>query len=476
MMRSWCVALKSALKLMAIINSLIMAAAPLMAHAGPNRDARLVVALTPAASGSPCHVAGERLDTTNLQVKGTLRPVRYFASVLATRIDGSAGLSAVQFGVRYQPESGEGVDVLGWTSCAPVVEADRAWPSSGTGIRLGWPTGETCRPGAVLGGRTGAAVVVGYFYCTAYGFDSLLVTPHPIDRMALVKACDGEPDTLESPDLFWRPSHLGAATFSPGGLIDGYNADLPISRSFHDEELYTWLLPPMMTDEQREILWTAEWPLPLVLGAGQWVLLENRCYRAGSHMEVSYDKQRRALMIDGLPWEEYDRTEPYRGLDELRHRAWFDWAESRILSAIAADEPDPILFGAAWLDSAGYDAARCVVENGTPIYFAHGSEARMRSLCCRTDPLRSSLVRPELRARLAAFQLLSWERPARRPTLAVRQWSSLFGSDTPDGAEGIAILEAACGDSSRWKFRFPTRELTRMATPGDKGAIIICMP
>jgi len=454
---------------------LLMMGAPPVA-AGPNRDARLVVALSPATAVSPCHPAGQRLDTMNLQVKGTLRPVRYFARVIVTRIDESAGLSAVQFGIQYQPESGEGVDVLGWTSCAPVVDADRAWPSAGTGIRLGWTGEEACRLGAALNGRSGAAAVVGYFYCTAYAFDSLRVTPHPVDRMALIKACGGEPDTLEAPGLFWRPSHLGAATFSPGGLIDGFNADLPVTRSFKDENVMTEFLPRAMTDEQREILWTAEWPLPLVVGAGNWILLENQCYRAGSHMEVSYDERRRALMIDGVPWQEYDQTSRYRALDELSQEARFTRADSRIRSAIEAGEANPIHFGAAWLDSAGYDATRCVVQGGAPVYFRKGQDVRTRFTCCVTDPLRSTLVRPELQARMAAFGLLSWEHPTRNSILVIHNRSTYSSGSGPDVAGAIALLGAACGDSSRWDIRFPVPGVTRMGTPGGRGDIIICMP
>ena len=77
---------------------------------------------------------------------------------------------------------------------------------------------------------------------------------------------------------------------------------------------------------------------------------------------------------------------------------------------------------------------------------------------------------------MAAFHLLMWERTTIGSTLQIRSRSGLSSSSGPEAGTAIALLAAACGDSSRWNHRFPVSGVTPMATPGGKGDIIICMP
>lgn len=217
--------------------------------------------------------------------------------VLVTDADSSDGISGVQFGIEYQPKMREGVDILSWTPCAPVVSSSPGWPDSGSGIRLSWSSGSDCRRGLQERNHSGVATVVGYFYCSAYSSDYLTLVVHPTDGVALVERCTGVRDTLESDTISFDTPHLGDVTFSPDGAAGrwtpcGIEGGVP-PRADSDGDPG---LPEFGVD-----LTTLDLakPVPITLTEGHGLFFNGRFYGPGHTVLMSYDPRSRRIFMDG---------------------------------------------------------------------------------------------------------------------------------------------------------------------------------
>ena len=82
------------------------------------------------------------------------------------------GITGVAFGIEYNGNSGEGVDVASWTMCGDL-QFDNGWPQSGGGNIMTWVGCQNTR----IGGDAIHAVV-GALYVYAYSADQLRITPN----------------------------------------------------------------------------------------------------------------------------------------------------------------------------------------------------------------------------------------------------------------------------------------------------------
>jgi hypothetical protein len=98
--------------------------------------------------------------------------------VMVAEVD-SVGFAGISMGIDYDPVAGQGVDVLGWTSCGdlefPNSGANGNWPAAGGGNRVAWDGIGNCQTTLVAGDST-FTVVVGAFYVYAYNDDIFEVT------------------------------------------------------------------------------------------------------------------------------------------------------------------------------------------------------------------------------------------------------------------------------------------------------------
>lgn len=194
---------------------------PPPAVADSQQNARLALHLQPRSGGSatlcgtsaPIDVPCQNFNTTGRTGVG------YDAYILATRLDAEYGLAGLSFGVQFDGERGQGVDVFGWTPCSTLEFSQRNWPESGGGIRLTWDRDRDCQR-EVLSSLEGARAIGGSIYVYAYGPDVLSVTPNYFDTYEEFQAADcADPTNLSNlPDRA-----RGALRFSSDGTVEGYN-------------------------------------------------------------------------------------------------------------------------------------------------------------------------------------------------------------------------------------------------------------
>ncbi len=118
---------------------------------------------SPNATGTPCSEYVTRADLLT----------GYDVYLVAVRIPPGVGVRSFNATVNYDDAPASGVDVLGWTSCAPENQTytTGAWPQSGSTIQFFW---SRCDPEA--GGDEGIQAVGGALYVTAYSPDRLEVS------------------------------------------------------------------------------------------------------------------------------------------------------------------------------------------------------------------------------------------------------------------------------------------------------------
>jgi hypothetical protein len=195
---------------------------PRIANAGPNENAKIVIHLATPTTKNACTRAEAQPSCASIVTAGDLSQ-GYFAYVLVVDADSAAGIAGVQFGIEYDQAENTGVDIFGWTKCTTLEFAMEGWPAAGTGTLLTWDSSTVCQRSQPGGSGSGVVAVAGYFYCTAYGADTLAITPRPADGLASIASCIAEEDTLESPSLQRNPSPLGFAVFTDGAEAPGYN-------------------------------------------------------------------------------------------------------------------------------------------------------------------------------------------------------------------------------------------------------------
>lgn len=205
------------------------------ATTGPDAGTKLLIHLLPATSRQTCgDNSGPRC--TSAVTAGGLFPSLYYAYLLAGDADATAGLSAIECGVDYDGTPHRGVDVFSWTSCVGTEVQHSGpngpWPTPGSGNLVIWDVSTSCQRREPGGPGTGVVATAGYFYMAAYDSDQLKVVPSPPRGQALVLDCAvnayivggaGFPPT--------GTSHLGFASFSPGGATAGFNpcgANVPV--------------------------------------------------------------------------------------------------------------------------------------------------------------------------------------------------------------------------------------------------------
>jgi len=139
------------------------------------------------------------------------QPKEYIAFLLIAGFDKEVGMTAVQFGIAYDPDQGSGIDVVGWQDCAALEWHAEDWPGAGTGNLLTWNQLEEC--------QHEEPVVVGMLQLEVYGPDRLVIIPRPVDSKAMIAACTPK-GAVSAPTAEFKPENLGWAGF---GDKKGYN-------------------------------------------------------------------------------------------------------------------------------------------------------------------------------------------------------------------------------------------------------------
>jgi hypothetical protein len=127
----------------------------------------------------------------------------------------SDGITGISMGIQYNGNTGQGLDVIGWTLCSDGIEYPNAgprgdWPASGGGNVVTWITCQETRIG-----NDGVHAVVGAFSVYAYSSDQMRITPNRnLDggssfALANCQGSEKHPDTLVT---------LGRAGFGTPGL------------------------------------------------------------------------------------------------------------------------------------------------------------------------------------------------------------------------------------------------------------------
>lgn len=202
-----------------LVVALALVAVSSVSYAGANANAKVAMHLGSVTTKNAC--SRGLVPCQGIVTNGGLYPPNiYFAYVLVTDGDATAGISGVQFGINYGgggPGDGVGFDSFGWTLCATLEfqQPAPAWPSSGGGNLITWDAGLACQTTEPGGAGTGVTAVAGYFYCGAYSPDCLSLGPRPVDNAGKVADCSSVEDLITG-----TPSHYGQACW---GTAAGYN-------------------------------------------------------------------------------------------------------------------------------------------------------------------------------------------------------------------------------------------------------------
>lgn len=193
------------------------------AHAGPNANAKILLHLLAPTTKNVCGRSDATPNCSGIVTAGGFYPQSYFAYLLVADGDSVAGIAGVQCGVSYNGTPNAGVDVYSWTNCATLEFTSTGWPDSGGGNLITWDKTTRCQRFEPDGPGTGVLAVAGYFYCAAYGADTLRVVPRPVDGLAKVADCAALEDTVASAYAPATWVSLGRAVFSLAGDVSGWN-------------------------------------------------------------------------------------------------------------------------------------------------------------------------------------------------------------------------------------------------------------
>lgn len=193
-----------------------------MVAAGVHSNAKILLHVATPTTKSSCSRPEATPACSDIVTEGILYPQCYFAYVLVTDADATAGVAGVQFGVDYIASEAVGIDVFSWHLCADMQFPSSTWPDSASGNLVTWNFQTRCQRSEPGGTGTGVVATAGYFYCSAYTPDVVRIIPRDSDGIASVGACDGEVDVVDDLFINYSPPHLGYVAFSTGALTAGY--------------------------------------------------------------------------------------------------------------------------------------------------------------------------------------------------------------------------------------------------------------
>src|SRR5512140_3523843 len=104
-----------------------------LSFAGPNANAKIQLHLAAPTTKAMCTRTIAKPACSAIVTHGNLYPSLYFAYVLVTDGDATAGIAGLQFGIQYHGALGAGVDVYTWTLCAALEfqQPSPVWPANG---------------------------------------------------------------------------------------------------------------------------------------------------------------------------------------------------------------------------------------------------------------------------------------------------------------------------------------------------------
>jgi hypothetical protein len=201
-----------------LVAGLATVALSTVSQAGPNANAKIQLHLLAPTTKSQCTRLSATPACNAVVVQGGLAPTYYYAYVLVTDGNATAGIAGLEFGIQYNGSPNAGVDIFGWTLCATLEfqQPSPVWPASGGGNLITWDSTNRCQVFEPGGPGTGVVANAGYFYLGAYTADILSITVRPVSGFAKVATCAAEEDIVTT----GTPSHLGSAGF---GGAPGYN-------------------------------------------------------------------------------------------------------------------------------------------------------------------------------------------------------------------------------------------------------------
>lgn len=207
-----------------LVASLVLLLSAHQTFAGANANAKILIHLTPPTAKVPCTRSAARPACGDIVTEGDLNR-GYFAYVLVTDGDATAGLAGLQMGISYKSALHTGVDVVSWNLCATLQFSSSTppWPAAGSSNLMTWDATTQCQRFEPGGAGTGVTAVAGYFYCAAYSADTLRAIPRPLDGLAKVADCNSNEDLIDSIFAPAIPSPLGYAVFSAGAVDSGYS-------------------------------------------------------------------------------------------------------------------------------------------------------------------------------------------------------------------------------------------------------------
>src|SRR5512140_2343151 len=398
---------------------LLSAAAP--AQSGPHYGAKILIHLLPAVgNGSICSSPTAAPPCSGIMTEGGTStaeaPRYYFACVLVTDGDRTAGISGVQFGVRYAAAVSKGVDVLGWTSCGTHEDPSPDWPADSTGILITWDKGnyQSHEPG---GPGTGVTALVGYFYCAAYSPDYLSISGKPGDDVARVRDSAGMWDIIDSPTCSFVPSHLGYAAFSSDAMSPGFNPcgspSVSPVRGDTAEVCYPegdqFSTPP------------AHWPFQLSVSENKGLVIDGELYTQGDVITIDYDRANRVVKVNGREYLDLRMRPPVSTIRYSASDAWLATLYRRFHADKKGTGRERLARALASMPDSLLD------PTFEPRIFDHGVELKFKGGPIEmsldfTEPSR--VTNPEREARLAMKHLIDWLGRDARPVLEIRRASS----------------------------------------------------
>jgi hypothetical protein len=207
--------------LLAVLAVGAMASAVAAGPQVPSTDARFAIHLTLPTTKlttvcttysptDPAHPGGQ-VSCNDYVTAGSLLTA-YYAYLVAAKVD-TNGISGISFGIEYNGDTGNGVDVNGWFQCADGLPFTSPgprgeFPAAGGGIRLTWLD---CQNTPTL--SDGIDAVAGALDVYAYSADRIKITPNrPLDSgpELLIATCAGGESAVDS------TFNVGWASFGPG--------------------------------------------------------------------------------------------------------------------------------------------------------------------------------------------------------------------------------------------------------------------
>jgi hypothetical protein len=159
--------------------------------------------------------SSDQIPCSAMVVNADLYPELYYAFMCGVNDTADAGISKIEFGIRYEPVGHRGVDIFSWTTCGSNDLPTPNWPQSESGNVVIWNECVRSDPGGQYGDAIACA---GYFYLSAYTADQLRIIPYHQTQ-------DSGPAVTDCSErrLLLPSSEVGFVAFSAGAQDSGYN-------------------------------------------------------------------------------------------------------------------------------------------------------------------------------------------------------------------------------------------------------------